>query len=127
MLDPDTESMNPDPKHCRKPVAGNVIFVTNMLMFTSFYVFSFLDPFSQCKLFILSCSFSFHYSQMHLALTFKDFIKGSLTRDFRLQVFFTNQISPWPLNILLGPLKFLRNRGDIRNLNLVGDTGDVLK
>ncbi len=33
--------------------------------------------------------------------------KGSLTRDFRRQVFFINQFSPGPLSISLGPFKFL--------------------
>ncbi len=40
--------------------------------------------------------------------------KGSLTRDFQLQVFFTNKFPPWPLSILPGPFKiFTKIRGDI--------------
>ncbi len=41
--------------------------------------------------------------------------KGSLTRDFRLQVFFINQCPSGPCSIPLGPFQiFSKIRGDIR-------------
>ncbi len=51
-------------------------------------------------------------------------LKGSLTRDFRLQVFFING----PLSIPLGPFRiFSKIRGDIREwifMSGVNDTGE---
>jgi hypothetical protein len=41
--------------------------------------------------------------------------KESLTRDFRLKVFFHKSVSPGPLSISLGPFRiFSKIRGDIR-------------
>jgi hypothetical protein len=55
-------------------------------------------------------------------------IKGSLTRDFRLQVFFRKSVSPWPLSMPLGSFRFFSKiRGDNRDWMLfsrVIDTGD---
>ncbi len=55
-------------------------------------------------------------------------VKGSLTQDFWLQVFFHKSVSPGPLSIPLGPFKiFLKIRGDIRELLFitgVNDTGE---
>ncbi len=46
-----------------------------------------------------------------------NWLKGTLTRDCLLQVFFTKQIPPWPLSILLGLFRiFTKIRGDICNL-----------
>ncbi len=44
------------------------------------------------------------------------FLKGSLTRDFPIQVFFMNLCSSGPLSIPQGPFRiFTKIRGDIRN------------
>ncbi len=57
-------------------------------------------------------------------------IKGSLTRDFRRQVFFMTQFPPGLLRIPLRPFKiFTRIRGDIRNFVFIAginDTGNKL-
>ncbi len=58
-------------------------------------------------------------------------IEGTLTRDFRLQVFFSiNQLSPGPLSIPEGPFQiFTKIRADIRNSVFtagVNDTNDKL-
>jgi hypothetical protein len=57
-------------------------------------------------------------------------IKGSLTRDFRLQVFFHESVSPRPPSIPLEPFWiFSKIRGDIRELMFitgVNNTGDKL-
>jgi hypothetical protein len=57
-------------------------------------------------------------------------IKGSLTRDFRAQVFFHESVSPRPISIPLGPFWiFSKIRGDIRELMFiacVNDTGEKL-
>ncbi len=42
-------------------------------------------------------------------------VKGSLTREFWLQVFLNKSLYPWPLSIPLGPFQiFTKFRGDIR-------------
>ncbi len=55
-------------------------------------------------------------------------VKGSLTRDFRLQVFFHKSVSLGPLSIPLGPFKFFSKiLGDIREwmfISGVNDTGE---
>ncbi len=59
-------------------------------------------------------------------------IKGSLIRDFffRLQFFFHESVSPWPLSIPLGSfLLFSKIRRDNREWMLISginDTGDKL-
>ncbi len=40
-------------------------------------------------------------------------IKGTMPRDFRLQVFFMKSVSPWPLSILLGPSRIFRKFSEI--------------
>jgi hypothetical protein len=40
-------------------------------------------------------------------------IKGSLTRDFRLQVFSRKSVSPWPLSMPLGSFRFFRKFAEI--------------
>jgi hypothetical protein len=46
--------------------------------------------------------------------------KGSLTPDFRLQVFFHESLSPGPQSIPLGPFRiFSKIRGDIRELMFI--------
>ncbi len=60
----------------------------------------------------------------------KIILKGSLTRDFRLQFFFLIQCIPGPLSIPLGSfLLFLKIRRDNREwmfISGVNDTGDKL-
>jgi hypothetical protein len=57
-------------------------------------------------------------------------IKGSLIRDFRLQVVVHESVSPGPLSIQEGPLQiFTKIQGDIRNFVFfagVNNTGDKL-
>ncbi len=44
------------------------------------------------------------------------FIKGTMSRDFRLMVFFHESVSPKPLSIPLGPFRiFSKIRRDIRS------------
>ncbi len=56
------------------------------------------------------------------------YIKGSLTRDFRLQVFFHKSVSPGPLSIPLGSFRiFSKIRGVIPEgmlISSVNDTGE---
>ncbi len=48
--------------------------------------------------------------------TWVKLVKGSLTWDFRVQVFFMNQFTQAPLSIPLGPLRiFTKIHADIRN------------
>ncbi len=60
-----------------------------------------------------------------------DDFKGSLTREFRLQVFFHKSVSPGPLSIPLGPFRiFSKIRGDNRKwmfITGVNDTGNKWK
>ncbi len=50
-------------------------------------------------------------------------LKASLTRDFRLQVYFMNQFPPGPLIIPLGSFQiFPKNRVD--TVNFVNDSAD---
>jgi hypothetical protein len=59
-------------------------------------------------------SFFTMYSIVHWKHTVFSSVKGSLTRDFRLQVFFHKSVSLWPLSIPLGPFQiFSKSRGDI--------------
>jgi len=55
-------------------------------------------------------------------------LKGTVSRDFLLLVFFMNQFPPKPLSIPLGPFRiFSKIRGDIRSSRLttvINDTGD---
>ncbi len=56
-------------------------------------------------------------------------IKGSLTRDFRLQVFFMNQCPPGPQVLHWSLLNFFENSRSIRELIFITgvvDTGDKL-
>ncbi len=57
-------------------------------------------------------------------------LKWSLTRDCRLQVFSRSRFPPWPLGILLGPFQiFMKICGDLRNLVFtagVNNIGDKL-
>ncbi len=61
---------------------------------------------------------------------FISMFKGSLTRDFRLQVFFMNQGPPGPQEFYWSLFEFFSKiRGDIRKLMFitgVNDTGDNL-
>jgi hypothetical protein len=49
-----------------------------------------------------------------LLFSFYTTFKGSLTRDFRLQVFFHESVSPWPLSIRAISI-LMKIRVDIRN------------
>jgi hypothetical protein len=55
-------------------------------------------------------------------------LKGTVSQDFLLLVFFMNQFPPQPQSVLLGPFRIFSNiRGDIRSSRLttgVADTGE---
>jgi hypothetical protein len=56
------------------------------------------------------------------------FVKGSLTRDFRLQVFFLKSVSPGPLSIPLGTFRmFSKIRRDFREWTLISGVNDMAK
>jgi hypothetical protein len=58
-----------------------------------------------------SASAQLQVSHIFLQCTFK----GTVSKDFLLQVFFTNHLPPKPLKITLGSFQiFLKVRGDIR-------------
>jgi hypothetical protein len=53
-------------------------------------------------------------------------MKGSLKRDFRLQVFFMNQCPPGPQVFHWGHFEFFRNFAEIFANEYLVDTGDKL-
>jgi hypothetical protein len=63
----------------------------------SFLIFT-REPFIPCFFFFLTPTFLSleTFSPFFNTLTFNSFLKGSLTREFRLQVFFINQCPPGP-------------------------------
>jgi hypothetical protein len=60
----------------------------------------------------------------------QNFLKGTVSRDFLLQVFFMHHLPPWPLKITSGSFRiFSKTHGDIRMSRCttgINDTGGKL-